>query len=47
MGPNRTVTVPWIAYISCDQNETNASNEWGASSPLVLSLAVQCKGREA
>lgn len=31
MGPNLTATIPWIAYISCDQNETEASNEWGMS----------------
>jgi hypothetical protein len=31
MGDNLTATVPWIAYISCDQNETQASNEWGES----------------
>jgi hypothetical protein len=31
MGPNASTTTPWIAYISCDVNETNASQEWGES----------------
>jgi len=29
MGPNVSTTTPWIAYISCDVNETNASQEDG------------------
>jgi hypothetical protein len=29
MGANLTTTTPWIAYISCDANETGASMEWG------------------
>lgn len=29
MGPNLTTSTPWIAYISCDVNETTASQEWG------------------
>ncbi|KAK1927056.1 hypothetical protein DB88DRAFT_9476 [Papiliotrema laurentii] len=28
MGPNVSTTTPWIAYISCDVNETGASLEW-------------------
>ncbi|ORX38610.1 hypothetical protein BD324DRAFT_621574 [Kockovaella imperatae] len=28
MGPNRTTTTPWIAYVSCDKNETGDSMEW-------------------
>nr|XP_019011436.1 uncharacterized protein I206_03536 [Kwoniella pini CBS 10737]OCF50217.1 hypothetical protein I206_03536 [Kwoniella pini CBS 10737] len=28
MGVNLTTSTPWIAYISCDLNETNASQEW-------------------
>ena len=32
MGPNVSTTTPWIAYISCDVNETNASQEDGACS---------------
>ncbi len=24
-GPNLTTSTPWIAFISCDRNETNAS----------------------
>jgi hypothetical protein len=31
MGANLTTTTPWIAYISCDANETGASMEWGES----------------
>jgi len=31
MGPNVSTTTPWIAYISCDVNETNASQEDGES----------------
>lgn len=27
MGPNLTTSTPWIAYISCDANETGASQE--------------------
>ncbi|WVR07482.1 hypothetical protein IAU60_004524 [Kwoniella sp. DSM 27419] len=27
MGPNQTTSTPWIAYISCDVNETSWSNE--------------------
>ncbi|KAK4689505.1 hypothetical protein P7C73_g606, partial [Tremellales sp. Uapishka_1] len=27
-GPNLTTSTPWIAYISCDVNETDASQEW-------------------
>lgn len=29
MGSNITTTTPWIAFISCDTNETIASMEWG------------------
>jgi hypothetical protein len=32
MGPNVSTTTPWIAYISCDVNETNASQEDGTCS---------------
>lgn len=28
MGANLTTATPWIAYVSCDQNETGASQEW-------------------
>ncbi|KAK6910528.1 hypothetical protein L486_04764 [Kwoniella mangroviensis CBS 10435] len=28
MGENLTTSTPWIAYISCDVNETTASDEW-------------------
>ncbi|WVQ81995.1 hypothetical protein IAT38_004122 [Cryptococcus sp. DSM 104549] len=28
MGENATTTTPWIAFISCDVNETTASDEW-------------------
>ncbi|WWC63254.1 uncharacterized protein I303_105854 [Kwoniella dejecticola CBS 10117] len=28
MGVNLTTSTPWIAYISCDVNETTASQEW-------------------
>lgn len=28
MGPNVTSETPWIAYVSCDANETGASMEW-------------------
>ena len=28
MGPNVSTTTPWIAFISCDRNETGASEEW-------------------
>ncbi|WVQ99960.1 hypothetical protein IAU59_007103 [Kwoniella sp. CBS 9459] len=28
MGPNLTTSTPWIAYISCDVNETSWSDEW-------------------
>ncbi|WVQ74747.1 hypothetical protein IAR50_004352 [Cryptococcus sp. DSM 104548] len=28
MGDNTSTTTPWIAFISCDQNETIASEEW-------------------
>ena len=28
MGPNQTTSTPWIAYISCDVNETGSSMEW-------------------
>jgi hypothetical protein len=28
MGPNLTTSTPWIAYISCDVNETGSSQEW-------------------
>ncbi|WVF72758.1 hypothetical protein IAT40_007576 [Kwoniella sp. CBS 6097] len=28
MGPNLTTSTPWIAYISCDVNETTWSDEW-------------------
>ena len=28
MGPNVSTTTPWIAYVSCDVNETGASMEW-------------------
>lgn len=28
MGPNVSTSTPWIAYISCDVNETLASQEW-------------------
>ncbi|WOO76999.1 E3 ubiquitin-protein ligase RNF13 [Vanrija pseudolonga] len=47
MGPNVTSSTPWIAYISCDANETNASQEWdmitlardrGAVSALLYTL---------
>lgn len=42
MGPNQTTTTPWIAYISCDVNETDASQEWGelalTSRGLVLTV---------
>jgi hypothetical protein len=31
MGPNVSTNTPWIAYISCDVNETNASQEDGTS----------------
>lgn len=34
MGQNLTTSTPWIAYISCDVNETTASDEWGESSLL-------------
>jgi hypothetical protein len=34
MGPNLTTSTPWIAYISCDVNETTASQEWGESAVL-------------
>jgi hypothetical protein len=33
------VTTPWIAYISCDANETGASDFWGQCSqfnPVLL-----------
>ena len=38
MGPNQSTTTPWIAYISCDLNETNASQEDGESDrgPLII-----------
>jgi hypothetical protein len=29
MGPNVSTTTPWIAYISCDANETDASQNDG------------------
>lgn len=29
MGRNISTTTPWIAFISCDTNETTASMEWG------------------
>lgn len=29
MGPNVTTSTPWIAFISCDVNETRASQEDG------------------
>jgi hypothetical protein len=29
MGPNLTTSTPWIAFISCDLNETGASMEDG------------------
>ncbi|KAL1413301.1 hypothetical protein Q8F55_001057 [Vanrija albida] len=47
MGPNVTSSTPWIAFISCDANETNASMEWdmitlardrGAVSALLYTL---------
>lgn len=28
MGANLSTTTPWIAFVSCDQNETGASQEW-------------------
>ncbi len=31
MGQNLTTSTPWIAYISCDVNESTASQEWGTS----------------
>ena len=31
IGPNFTTSTPWIAYVSCDVNETMASQEWGGS----------------
>lgn len=31
MGENTSTTTPWIAFISCDANETTASMEWGKS----------------
>lgn len=30
MGQNLTTDTPWIAYISCDRNESEASQYWGA-----------------
>lgn len=50
MGQNLTTSTPWIAYISCDANETNASMEWdiftlardrGAVSALLYSATSQ------
>jgi hypothetical protein len=43
MGQNLTTTTPWIAYISCDANETGASMEWGepiSATPPVLAYEV-------
>jgi hypothetical protein len=42
MGPNVSTTTPWIAYISCDVNETNASQEDGTcSSDLRVKLMIR------
>ncbi|EIW67344.1 hypothetical protein TREMEDRAFT_33719 [Tremella mesenterica DSM 1558] len=50
MGQNLTTSTPWIAYISCDANETMASEEWdiftlardrGAVSALLYSATSQ------
>jgi hypothetical protein len=42
MGPNVSTTTPWIAYISCDVNETNASQEDGTcSSYLGVKLMIR------
>ena len=30
MGQNLTTETPWIAYVSCDYNESSTSQEWGA-----------------
>lgn len=29
MGKNLSTDTPWIAYISCDRNESEASQYWG------------------
>lgn len=40
MGPNQSTTTPWIAYISCDVNETDASQEWGKFTSLFLTIIL-------
>jgi hypothetical protein len=35
-GENKTTSTPWIAFISCDFNETNASDYWGTFSLELL-----------
>ncbi|KIR38264.1 hypothetical protein I307_02406 [Cryptococcus deuterogattii 99/473] len=50
MGDNTSTTTPWIAFISCDANETTASMEWdiftlardrGAASALLYTTRSQ------
>lgn len=37
-GENKTTSTPWIAFISCDLNETTSSNYWGT-----FPEALSCK----
>lgn len=41
MGANLTTTTPWIAFISCDFNETSASQEWGEFDSMTLAAVIQ------